>query len=109
MPMDNIRGQRGYRIEAKFSEKVLLPANAIEADFFKGQSQEYYRFITADGQECKGRFAAAWNNEDGRYDERLDMVCQRSWAVPFASMRSMWIGRLGKVDDLWYIINLEKL
>lgn len=105
--MDNICGQRGYRIEAKFSEKVLLPANAIERSFFGGvSSQKEYDFITADGKSCKARFLSAWRNEDGRYDERLDFICMKNWKTPFESLKSLWISRLGTVSDCWYLINL---
>jgi len=105
--MGNTVGRR-FRIEAKFAPRVLLPSNAIEQAFFgEAVSQREYDFITLDGKQCKGRFLSALRNEDGRFNERLDLICMRNWNMPFESMKSLWISRLGVISDCWYLIELN--
>ena len=107
MFMGNTDERRPYRIEAKYAPKVLMPKNAIERRFFEDAvSQREYDFVTADGKNCKARFISAWNNEGGRYDESLDFICMKNWKTPFESLKSLWISRLGTIDDYWYLINL---
>lgn len=106
--MGNIDERGPFRIEAKYAPKVLMPANAIERSFFGGaSSQKEYDFVTSDGKICKAQFLSAWRNEEGRYDERLDLICMRNWKTPFASVKSLWISRLGTIDDCWYLIELK--
>ena len=86
-----------------------MPRNAIEPDFFKEIPRPYYKFVTMDGYECKARFNSSWKNENGIFDDSLDFVCRKNWGVPYATVKSMWIARLGTVDEFWYILRLEKL
>lgn len=106
--MGNIDERRPFRIEAKYAPKVLLPKNAIERAFFEDPTtQKEYDFITSDGKVCKARFMTAWNNEGGRYDEELDFICMKNWKTQYASVKSLWISRLGVIDDCWYLIALR--
>lgn len=103
--MDNIR----YRIESKFADVVLLPANAIEQAFYASGEGTSATFITLDDQICSARWISTWRNSDGRYDELLDTICQERWKVPFVTIRSLWLSRIGKLDDFWHLIKLTKI
>lgn len=98
-----------YRIQAKASEYILCPANAIEHDFYVRNQNILPQLGTTDGSVHEARFESTWNNANGAYDEELDRLCQRMFRVPFVSVRSMWIGRLGRIDDYWHLIKLEKI
>lgn len=106
--MGNIDERRSFRIEAKYAPEVLMPKNAIERRFFEDPTaQNEYDFVTSDGKVCKARFMSAWDNGGGRYDERLDFICMKKWKTPFEALKSLWISRLGVVDDCWYLIALR--
>lgn len=66
------------------------------------------QFKTSDGINVSVKFISTWNNKDGQYDEQLDGICNREYGAPFATIRSIWIGRLGKVDEYWHLIKLTK-
>ena len=103
--MDNIR----YRIESKFSDVVLLPSNAIEYSFYASGNGDSATFITLDDVICSARWISTWRNTDGQYDELLDSICQDRWKVPFVTIRSLWLSRLGRVDEFWHLIKLSRL
>lgn len=88
-------------LQCKFKELILLPANAIDT------REKQYR--TVDGIDVSVQFISTWNNKDGQYDERLDDLCLREYNTPFSMIRSIWIGRLGVVDDYWHLIKLTKV
>lgn len=89
------------RIDCRFSDKIMIPSNGIIASEPTAS--------TADGVKVKVKFCGTWNNENGRYDDELDDVCLRLWGVPFLTMRSIWISRLGSVSNYWHYIQLVKL
>lgn len=88
------------RIDCKYSEIIIAPGNA----FGKPMSDEY---ITADGKEVAVRWISCWNNENGQYDDVLNDECMRLWKMPFASLKSLWISRLGSCDGFWHKVELK--
>lgn len=76
----------------------MLPHNAIRA----GVSE----YDTADGVKVRMKFIGTWNNKDGLFDEELDKVCQDVLGVPFETIKSIWIARLGYLDDYWHYVKL---
>lgn len=87
------------KISAKFAEKLLVPANGIE----------FGEVETFDGIKCRTEFLATWNNADGMFDEELEGVCQREYGCSFRAIKSIWIGRLGRLSDYWHLVKLIKL
>lgn len=98
---------RRYKIRAKSAEYILCPANAIEGDFYKRNPDDPFLLQTVDGAEHNATFICSWCNRDCAYDEELEAVCQKYYGMTFESIRSMWIGRLGRVDDYWHLIKLD--
>ena len=90
------------KIQSKFAEYLLAPVNAFPGGF--DQQVE-----TMDGVQCEGRVICAWNNTDGQLDDSLDNESLRRYGCPFPVIRSIWMGRLGKVDNYWWLIKLVKL
>lgn len=78
---------------------MLLPGNAVE----------FGRSETADGVACEVKPVTVWDNSDGRYDEEIDDICQKRWGFPFAHIRSGWLGRIGRLNDVWHLVRLEKI
>lgn len=66
-------------------------------------------FLTKDDVPVKPQFLITWNNRDGKYDNELDSISQSHFSVPFSALRSVWISRLGRVDDYWHFIKLIKI
>ena len=92
-----------FRINCDYSEYVLVPHNAIE----KIAVGCYYR--TRNDTLVRGKFLCTWNNSDGSYDEELDEISLKYWNVHFPAIRSMWIARIGNVDNFWHLIKLNKI
>lgn len=90
-------------LPSNFADVVLIPADSIQIC----PPGEVYE--TRDGERVKVKFLSTWNNVDGRYDNELNMICNKRWGIDFAYLRSMWISRLSKVDDFWHLIKLEKI
>ena len=65
-------------------------------------------FDTDDCVICKPEFQTTWNNKGGAFEEELEQVSMVRFGVPFQSIRSIWIGRLGHIDDYWHLIKLER-
>lgn len=80
--------------------KLLAPRNAF--DSLSGDYQ------TTDGKVCSIDFLACWKNTDGQMDDDLDCCCRNVLGYPFSTIRSIWIGRLGHVDEFWYLVKLNK-
>ena len=89
------------RIHSKYTPFLLLPANTIPSVMIS-------ECETDDGVKCLIEFQATWNNKEGEYDEELDSICEKYYECPFSSIRSIWFGRLGRVDDYWHLIKLKK-
>lgn len=82
----------------KLADHVLCPSNVVrEAEC-----------ETADGVRCKCKYLGAWDNEDGRYDEELEGICQKEFGMPFKSIRSLWVSRLNRMSQVWYFVKLIK-
>ena len=96
-----------YGINAKSAEYILCPANAIADAFYKRNPDNPYRLKTVDGAEHIATFVCTWCNRDCTYDEELEATCQKYYGMTFEGIRSMWIGRLGRVDDYWHLIKLS--
>lgn len=96
-----------YNISAKFNEYVFCPANAIEERFYNRSEAVLPEFVTTDGVICSAEFIGTWNNRGNVYEDEFDRICQRRYGIPFVSIRSMWIGRLGTLDYFWHLIRLE--
>lgn len=98
-----------YRIEAKYNETVFCPVNALEDRFFRTPGGDGdVTLVTLDGVECSVEFITAWNNSDGRYDAEFDELCRKRFGVPFQSVRSVWVARLSKISDYWYLLKLTR-
>lgn len=97
-----------YRIQAKFASDVFFPSNAVEERFWKRDwnVNADIRFQTMDGKICVPKFISTTNNKDGWADERFDDFCQRMFNISFRQMRSLWFGRLGKLDYYWHWVKL---
>lgn len=86
------------RINCKYAEFLIAPSNAIQDT----------EVVTNDGVECRLKYISTCNNKDGEYDGLLDDACQRYYGCSFSTIRSIWIGRLGIVDDYWNVVKMEK-
>lgn len=89
------------RIQCKYTEQLFAPANALE-EGIRGN------YLTMDGVECYAEPNSTWNNDDGEYDERFDELCDKLYGCPFSTIRSIWIARLGHVDQFWHLVRLVK-
>ena len=87
------------KINCKFAEHLLVPANGIE----------FGDVETVDGVKCHTSFQATWNNRDGFFDDELESVSQKYYNCPFSTIKSIWISRLGRVDDFWNLVKLIKI
>lgn len=96
-----------YRIDAKSAAYILCPANALGYDFYHKSPDVCPELVTNDGIAHKCEFISTWNDVGGVYEDEFESVCQRIYGIPFASIRSMWIGRLGRLDDFWHLIKLD--
>ena len=65
--------------------------------------------MTLDGQTCHGRFIETCNNGDNYCADVLEQICQRMFGKPFSLIKTLWIGRLGLVDNYWHLIKLSKI
>jgi len=91
------------RILSKYTERLLAPREA----FVIGLSGEYE---TLDGVKCKTEPVGTWNNRDGYFDEEFDGICQKLYGCPFATIRSIWFGRLGgRIGYIWDMVKMIKL
>lgn len=86
------------QIQCKYTPKLLAPRNAF--DSLSGDYQ------TTDGKVCSIDFLACWKNTDGQMDADLDACCHNVLGCSFNTIRSIWIGRLGQIDEFWYLIRL---
>lgn len=87
------------QIQSKFVPKLILPRNAFE-EF----GEEYQ---TTDGKVVTMDFLTCWKNTDNQMEDDLDNCCQNVLGCPFSLIRSLWIGRLGYVDEFWYLVKLD--
>ena len=88
-----------YRINCKYAELLLAPANAICGD----------QVETTDGVKCRLEYQSTYNNDDGAFDERLDDICNEQYGCPFQTIKSIWISRLGSVSTYWHLVKMVKL
>lgn len=98
-----------YSIMAKPTEYIFCPANAIDEQFYHRDSYIIPELVTTDGVAHRATFIGTWNNRGGVYEDEFENICQKRYGVPFMNIRSMWIGRLDKLDDYWHLIKLEKI
>lgn len=96
-----------YRLNSKSSERVFCPANAIEERFYARDCHILPELVTNDGIVHRCEFLGTWNNRGGMYEDEFENICQREYGMSFLSIRSMWIGRLGHVDEFWHLIKLN--
>ena len=87
------------KIQSKFVEYLLVPANGIE----------FGEVETIDGVQCRTEFQATWNNGNGFFDDELESLCQDRYGCSFSSIKSIWFGRLGRLSDYWHLVKLIKL
>lgn len=100
--------EKAYKIQSKFVEHVLFPSNAVDKSFFDGTVKDA-TFETTDGFRVRAEFLNAIKNSDGENDVCLDDICLTMFSMPFNFIRSMWISRLGMVDEFWYLVKLNKV
>ena len=96
-----------YRILARSADYVFCPANAIEDEFYHRGQNVIPELVSTDGVIHKPTFIGTWNNTGGVYEDEFEDICQRRYQMPFVSIRSMWIGRLGRLDNYWHLIKLD--
>lgn len=87
-------------IQSKYTEYLLAPENAIGSEDI---------VVTTDGVKCKLAYQSTWNNEGGRFDDRLEDVCQKYYGCPFSTIRSIWISRIGNLGVFWHLVKMEKV
>ena len=90
-------------ILCKYNEYILAPANAFRSGIIRDE------FETLDGIRCRSEIDTVWNNENGQYDEELNIVCHKHYGCPFSAIRSLWFGRLGTVDKYWHLVKMVKV
>ena len=96
-----------YSIAAGYASDILIPRNGIERDLFTDKiGEDGIYFSTNDGKVAKATFVSVWVNTDGMFDDELQMICQRFFGLDFGYIRSVWVARLGNVEDIWYHIKL---
>ena len=88
------------KIQSKYNEFVLMPSNAIAPNSFECE--------TMDGIICRIEYQTTWNNSDGEYDAELEEECQKRYGCSFAAIRSIWMGRIGKIDGFWHLVKMIK-
>lgn len=98
-----------YHIGAKYSAEVLFPSNAVDAAFWAHEEGVIPRFLTSDGVLCEPKFIRTINNGGGRYDGELEDLCRLHFGVSFVYLRSVWVSRLGALDNYWHLITLTKI
>lgn len=99
-----------YHLDIKFTPFAFCPLNAIDPSFYRRDVENVIpHFMTRDGVECSPEFLSCWNNEDSRYDAQFEELCQEYYGLPFRSIRSVWISRLGSADNYWHLIKLVKI
>ena len=96
-----------YYINAKSAEYVFCPANAIEYEFYHRDPYVIPELVTTDGVAHKAEFIGTWNNVGDVYEDEFENICKMYYGAPFMSIKSVWIGRLGKLDDYWHLIKLD--
>lgn len=96
-----------FPIEAKYAPEIFCPSNAIDEYFWNHELGVDPYFKTLDGKVCKPTFIRTTNNRGGVYDEEFDYFCNKHFGMSFASIRSMWFARLGRLDDYWHYIKLD--
>ena len=80
-----------------------MPDNAVNRAYRDDE------FETLDGVKCRMEFQMTCNNKNGMFDDSLDMDCLRYYGCHFQTIKSIWIGRLGRLDDYWHLVKLIKL
>lgn len=85
-------------IQCKYVPKLVLPSNAL---FFPE-----YEYQTLDGKVCTLKIQAGWQNRDRDFDDELEEMCQLYHGCSFDTIRSIWLARLGRVSDFWYLADL---
>lgn len=66
-------------------------------------------FKCATGEVVKIHWCGTFNNEKGWCEDDLENLSQRLYNWTFSRVRSIWIARLGKVDDWWDWIKMYKV
>ena len=88
------------QIQCKFVPKLIAPRNA-----FDSFGEEYQ---TIDGKVCTLEILTGWKNTDGQMDDDIDCCCRNVLGCSFSHIRSLWIGRLGHVDEFWFLLGLKE-
>lgn len=97
-----------YLIKSKFAEYVLCPHNAIERDYYRDQFNDDAVLVTIDGVEARAEFQESCDNEDGRYNQALDDLCQKHYGLSFDQIKSIWLSRIFELDTRWHLLKLFK-
>ena len=87
------------KIQSKYTEMLVIPSNAAKDDIVE----------TTDGVKCRLKYISTMKNDDGAYNDYLDDLCDTLYKCPFATIRSIWIARLGSVSDYWSLVKMEKI
>lgn len=103
-----------YRLYSKFTEKVLLPIEAIDSRYRKVIPQtetdwkafSNAKFVTNDKKFVKVKFLSAYNNGDGSYNEELDRLCMNMYGIPLSTVKSVWYARIGDISNFWQLIEM---
>lgn len=98
---------RKYRISARFVEEALIPAEALDCDF-KGDNKDAI-FITNDGITVRLVFLSTMNNAKDFCEDRLEYYCRGKYGMSFRQFENRWADRLGRLEDWWHIIKMERV
>lgn len=96
-----------YRISARFVGEALIPALALDCDF-KGDNKDA-SFVTSDGVTVKLVFLSTMNNAQDFCEELLEHYCRTKYGMSFRRIEDMWSDRLGRLDDWWHVIKMERI
>lgn len=86
-------------IQCKYVPQVVVPSNAL--------SFPDCEYQTLDGKFCTLKIQIGWQNKDRDFDGELDEMCRRYHNCSFDVIRSIWLSRLGRVSDFWYLAELN--
>ena len=105
-----------YRLSVKFAPKALIPVQAVDKRWLSicpTTSADWKlwsgaTFVTNDLKKVKFDIISVTNNNDGRYDERFDNLCQELYKMSFTQVKSIWKSRFGYLDNYWYVVKLTE-
>lgn len=91
------------KIDCKFADVLIVPHNAVNPSAID------CLYETRDGVVCRLAFESGVNNEGGQFDDFMERKCKELYGCGFSSIKSLWLGRLGRLDDYWHLVKMIKI